>query len=249
MPGRACLPRHDVLDAGIPSSRDARVTGRTMKRPLSQLIHARVREDDRGPRIITLHDHNQHARDGADYGLAVSPAGTVIGLESYKGVFLGKEIIGYTWFVGPNDRPSPLFFGDALAEIERFLWDEVDRQAPADAELPFLIGVGQGAIMALATAAAVPDLLSGVIAVEGRLPIVPGWDPPLAPLDDLPILVLDDPDRTPVDGVLSGDVLVSTLTWWGGRVRYMPRAGTGIPAAAMSSWLRQQTPRMRPSGS
>ncbi|HWV36394.1 MAG TPA: hypothetical protein VNZ55_12230 [Thermomicrobiales bacterium] len=219
-----------------------------MKRPLSQLVYARIQESDRSPRVITLHDHNQHGRDGEPYARAAAPEATIIGLESYKGVFVGKEIVGYTWFVGPNDRPSPLFFGDALAEIERFLWDEIDRQAADAAELPFLIGVGQGAIMALAAAAAVPDLLSGVIAVRGRLPVVPGWEPPLAPLDDLPILLFDD-GRPRIEGVLSGDELIATLTRWGGSVQSMPYTGDEIPTQEMASWIRARTPRFRSSGS
>jgi len=219
-----------------------------VNRPLSQLVYARIQEGARSPRIITLHDHNQRGRDGGPFGRAASPDATIIGLESYKGVFVGKEIVGYTWFVGPNDRPSPLFFGDALAEIERFLWDEVDRQAPGDAELPFLIGVGQGAIMALAAAAAVPDLLSGAIAVNGRLPVVPGWEPPLAPLDDLPILILDDPERPMIDGVLSREDLVSRFTAWGGDARFVSHTGDATPSSRMATWMRAQSPRVRPSG-
>ena len=213
-----------------------------MKRLLSQLIHARIQEGSGSPRIITLHDYNQRGRDVAAYGLAAGSEAHVIGLESYKGVFVGHEIVGYTWFVGPHDRPSPLFFGDALAEIERFLWDEVDREAPNDAELPFLIGVGQGAIMALATAAAVPDLLSGVIAVNGFLPVVPGWEPPLIPLAELPILLIGG--DAPVAGahVLGGEELVSTLTTWGANVSSQPHTDD-IPASAISTWLDHQSPR------
>src|SRR5690606_6325905 len=124
-----------------------------MNRPLSQLIYARIQDTPSSPRIVTLHKHNQYAADVKDYAFAASPNARIIGLESYKGVFVGKEIVGYTWFIGPQQAPSPIFFGDALAEIERFLWDEIDRQETASAELPFLIGVEQGAIMALAAAA------------------------------------------------------------------------------------------------
>lgn len=218
-----------------------------MKRPLSQLIYARIQEGDRSPRIITLHKHNQHARDVQDYAFAASPEARIIGLESYKGVFVAKDIVGYTWFIGPFDRPSPLFFGDALAEIERFLWDEIDRQQGDQAELPFLIGVEQGAIMALAAAAAVPDLLSGVIAVDASLPVVPGWEPPLAPLDGLPILLIEDPEREEKEGVLTGNRLAETFRAWGGDVTRAQeqRPASTIPAEAMASWMRARTPRFR----
>jgi pimeloyl-ACP methyl ester carboxylesterase len=216
-------------------------------RPLSQLIYKRVQDNGASPRILTLHKYNQYGQDVKEYAFAASPDARIIGLESYKGVFLEKSIVGYTWFVGPFDRPSPLFFGDALAEIERFLWDEIDRQEGDQAELPFLIGVEQGAIMALAAAAAVPDLISGAIAVDAALPVVPGWEPPLAPLDGLPILQIDDPARQPVQGVLSGDELAETFTRWGGIVTRVsvPEPSSQVPAEPMARWMGAHTPRFR----
>ncbi|HEV2528506.1 MAG TPA: hypothetical protein VGT61_08675 [Thermomicrobiales bacterium] len=230
-----------------------------MNRPLSQLIHVPLRDGTDGPRMITLHDRNQHARDVATWGLGATATGRVIGLESYKGVFRARTITGYTWFVGPDDRPGPVFFGDALSEIERFLWDEVDRQRAAgrpDAELPFLLGVGQGAIMAIATALAVPDLLSGAIAVGPSLPVVPGWDPPLAPMTGLPILLVgsvpDTSDPAPVPAgvgapaVLRGDELVSALTGWGATVTSLDDAGSAtLPGIA--AWLAARERRALPA--
>lgn len=217
-------------------------------RPLSQLIYTNIQAGNTPPRIITLHKHNQRAGDVQEYGIAASPAGRIIGLESYKGVYVGRTIVGYTWFIGPFDKPSPLFFGDALAEIERFLWDEIDRQQTDEPELPFLVGVEQGAIMALAAAAAVPDLLSGVIAIDGFLPVVPGWSPPLAPLDDLPILLIDPPNAEQPEGVLSGEKLASMLEEWGAVVTRRSSSPEPIPAKEMSEWVNAQTPRHRPVG-
>lgn len=211
-----------------------------MKRPLSQLIYTCVQEGAGTPRIITLHKHNQFGRDVVEYALAASPDAWIIGLESYKGVFVGRSIVGYTWFIGPQTRPSPIYFGDALAEIERFLWDEIDRQEVHNAELPFLLGVEQGVIMALGAAAAVPDLLSGVIAVEGMLLVVPGWEPPLAPLDNLPILLIDPVQRSASDGVLAGEQLAETLTRWGGTVTCGESPQDQLPAEVMANWLAAQ---------
>ena len=215
-----------------------------MNRPLSQLIYSKVQSGDGSPRIITLHKYDQFGQDVAEYGIAAAPTGRVIGLESYKGVFRWKDITGYTWLVGPSTRPSPLFFGDSLAEIERFLWDEIDRQESSEPELPFLVGVEQGAIMALATAAAVPDLISGVIAIEGFLPIVPGWEPPLVPLDGLPILLID-PIETPesVDGVIAGENLASTFRSWGAVVERTVASAGVVPADAMAHWVSRQAVR------
>lgn len=217
-----------------------------MNRPLSQLIYARIQDMPSSPRIVTLHKHNQYAADVKDYAFAASPNARIIGLESYKGVFVGKEIVGYTWFIGPQQAPSPIFFGDALAEIERFLWDEIDRQETASAELPFLIGVEQGAIMALAAAAAVPDLISGVIAVDASLPVVPGWEPPLAPLDNLPVLLIEDPARPAHESVLTGERLADTFTAWGADVTRatVQDASNTVPAEIMSRWMSAREPRI-----
>jgi predicted esterase len=216
-----------------------------MSRPLSQLIYSRIQDIPASPRIITLHRYNQFAPAVKDYGLAAAPNGRVIGLESFKGVFVGREIVGYTWYLGPELQPSPIFFGENLAEIERFLWDEIDRQQTTEAELPFLVGVGQGGIMALAAAAAVPDLLSGVIAIEACLPIVGGWTPPLAPLDGLPLLIVDAPETPEADGVLTGERLAETFTKWGGVVtREVAPAGV-VPAELLRTWTANQTIRTR----
>lgn len=183
-------------------------------RPLSQLIHFPVQEGGDGAPVITMHDAPQFALDVADWGTAASPDGRVIALESYKGIFVGKEIEGYAWFLGPDEVPSPIFFGDSLAEIERFLWDEIDPATTAQPALPWIVGVGQGGIMALATALAVPELISGVIAVNAFLPKVGGWDPPLAPLNQLPILLVN-PKSSSHPRVLEGDILEKQLSDWG----------------------------------
>ena len=219
-----------------------------MKRPLSQLVYARIQEGDGTPRIITLHKHNQFGPGVKAAASAAAPNARIIGLESAKGIYVGRTIVGYTWFVGPLHQPAPIFFGDALAEIERFLWDEIDRQEGERAELPFLLGVEQGAIMAIAAAAAVPDLLSGVMAVDSSLPIVPGWSPPLAPLDGLPMLLVDRPDALERDGVLTGEELARTLERWGGVVTRVVTDEEG-DTAALANWLREREPRFRTVGS
>lgn len=211
-------------------------------RPLSQLIHFPIQGGTGGPSIITLHDHSQFGKDVAETGTAVSPDGRVIALESYKGVFVGKEIVGYTWFLGPSTAPSPIFFGDSLSEIERFLWDEVDRSGSATPELPVLLGIGQGGIMAIAAALAMPDLISGVIAIDAFLPEVGGWDPPLAPLNKLPILLVN-PIETGKPRVLEGDALVSQLEEWDAQVNTLPAIEDPAETDALTKWIKENRPR------
>lgn len=214
-----------------------------MSRPLSQLGYARIQDRPASPRLITLHGHNRRGDSPAELGRAAAPHGRIIGLESYKGVYIGRTVVGYTWYIGPLDRPSPIFFGDALSEIERFLWDDLDRQASDQPELPFLLGVEQGAVMAIAAALAVPDLLSGVIAVDGALPIVPGWDPPLAPLADLPMLLLGDlPGRSDAP-VLRAHQLAHRLCHWGAQATWTQPADPASRDRTMADWLRGQQTR------
>jgi hypothetical protein len=205
-----------------------------MERPLSQLIHFPFQTGTGSPIVMTLHRYNTFAGSMRDIGLAVNPDGRVLGLESTKGVYLGRNIVGYTWFVGPLTQPSPVHFGDSMLELERFFWDQIDRQETDDALLPFLVGDEQGAIMAIAMAGAVPDLLSGVVALNVDFPTVPGWEPPLAPLDGLPILLVN-----PVDG----PSLTKTLNSWGASVTSISTPDGTLPLEDIRSWVAEQPVR------
>ncbi len=220
-----------------------------MPKSLSQLQYTRFQDPAPvagAPTIITLHGYNQRGKDYADYARAAAPDGRLLGLESYKAVFADKEITGYTWYIGPLTSPPPVYFGDALMELERFLWDEVERQAPDAATLPILLGVEQGAVMALAAALAVPDLLSGVIAIEGRYPIVPGWEPPLAAMDKLPILLVDPPGGiAPAPNMLIEQELVRQLYDWDAAATHVFAPDAGVPAEILARWVAEREIRVR----
>lgn len=210
-----------------------------MDRPLSQLIHFPLQIGERSKTLMTLHGYNAFGDSIRELGLATNPGGRVLGLQAGKGVYLGRDIVGYTWFVGPLQQPSPVHYGDAMQELERFFWDEIDRQDRDDAELPFLLGIEQGATMALAMAAATPNLISGVIAIDAIFPTVLGWEPPLAPLDGLPILLARDPvGATFPDHVLVGDRIAETFTAWGGEVSRTEEAGDEL-----AEWLSNRPVR------
>jgi hypothetical protein len=99
--------------------------------------------------------------------------------------------------------------------------------------------------MAIAAALTVPDLLSGVIAIGDFFPVVPGWDPPLAPLDGLPILLLESGamDASPGTNVLAGAPLADQLTAWDATVTRKSIPAGEIPAREMSSWVADQPVR------
>lgn len=221
-----------------------------MSRPLSQLQYTRFQDpapQPGMPTIITLHGHNRRGKEYGEYARAAAPNGRLLGVESYKGVFADKEITGYTWYPGPLTTPPPVFYGDALMELERFLWDEVERQKPNDAVLPFLLGVEQGAVMAIAAALATPDLLSGVIAIEGRYPIVRGWEPPLAPMNRLPVLLVDPPGGVaPAPNMLIEQDLVERLNAWDACASHAFAPDTSLPARVIADWVSAQDIRVKP---
>lgn len=214
------------------------------KRPLSALRYERIQQTGGSPRLITLHDHNQMGGAPADLARSLSPNAHIIGLESYKGVYVGREITGFTWYPGPVDQPPPVFFGDSLIELEKFLLDELDRQDVAEPERPYLLGVRQGAVIALAAGLVAPDALSGIIAVEGALPKVPGWSPPLAPLDGLPFLLAGEPPvASQRADVSAGAALAELLSSWGASVTSCSFDPVTGDAREIGSWLREQAPR------
>ena len=213
-------------------------------RPLSNLRYERIQDGSGSPRIITMHDHNENGQAHAEIARAVAPAARIVGLESYKGVYVGREITGFTWYPGPIEQPPPIFFGDSLIEIEKFLLDELDRQETSEPERPFLLGIRQGGVMALGAGLAAPDTLSGIIALDAMLPTVHGWNPPLAPLDGLPILLLGEhplAQRRP--DAASGTALASQLEAWGAVVTVAPAMPEDERNHAIAQWLAQQSPR------
>ena len=96
----------------------------TDTRPLSNLRYERIQETSTSPILIVLHDHNQNGSAYAELARSLAPRARIVGLESYKGVYVGREITGFTWYPGPIEQPPPIFFGDSLIEIEKFLLDQ-----------------------------------------------------------------------------------------------------------------------------
>jgi predicted esterase len=214
------------------------------QRPLSNLRYERIQDGAGSPRLITLHDHDQTGTAYGELARSVAPDARIVGLESYKGVYVGREITGFTWYPGPAEQPPPVFFGDSLIEIEKFLLDELDRQTSERPERSFLFGVRQGGVMALAAGLAAPDTLSGIIALEAMLPPVAGWSPPLAPLEALPVLIAGaHPLAQRRIGVLCGESLAERLRQWGADPIVLPDLPEPERTAAIAGWLARQRPR------
>jgi pimeloyl-ACP methyl ester carboxylesterase len=79
----------------------------------------------------------------------------------------GTDTFGYYWFLGPYERPELTTFGDSLYHLETLLIDLVSARGN---DACFLVGRGEGGVMALTIATIWPELLSGVISIDGPLP-------------------------------------------------------------------------------
>jgi len=167
------------------------VTGR------SQLLRRELRATgvDRKGTLLALHS------DGADAGellplcAALGSDFDVVAAQAARSrnPFLSsaspddprwRAYAGFSWFRRDDaGRPEPASFGDSLWQVEQLVLERVER---GDSPL-YLVGYRDGATLALGAALALPDLLDGVIAIEGDWPLIPGWSERFAAPADLPV--------------------------------------------------------------
>lgn len=233
-----------------PTFMESHVTGRALSNLVFSIdIESRC-GDPVAPQLILLHDRGERLTESVQRFAPLRRHAGIVAVEASKGVWHGKRVVGYTWFMGDEDRPAPLAFGGSLEELEAFLLDTLDRRRPDDRTLPYLAGAGQGGTMALSLAAAQPDRISGAIAIDALFPDVPGWNPPLAPIDGLPVLVVDtgkigaNPShlRAP-----SGDEIVRRFAAWGADARTVSTPDGEATLVAVAAWLAEHPPRFEPS--
>ncbi|MBI4301220.1 MAG: hypothetical protein HY664_01260 [Chloroflexi bacterium] len=154
---------------------------------------------------------------------------------------------GQLWFfVQDVGVPEAPLFGDSLYQVEQFLWDVAEEEdAKTNPRGPiFLLGYDQGAVLALSLGCLWPELLGGVISLQGYLPEVPGWALPDIRMNGLPILLVYDPEPgdPPVDLVKRS---AAELTARGAQVTVEEVAGAGrlTPSVSglLSTWLSWAT--------
>ncbi|MDQ0473945.1 hypothetical protein [Labrys wisconsinensis] len=143
--------------------------------------------DRNGPPVLLLHDRYDNPG-----GMPVDrlPSGArVVCVRSARTQMTGADTLGHFWFLGPYDRPEPTTFGDGLHHLETLL---VDLSFGAGKARSFIIGKGEGGVMALTLATIWPELLAGVVSIDGPLPQTLGSLPiePRPPLR-LPVLLLE----------------------------------------------------------
>jgi predicted esterase len=162
----------------------------------------------------------------------------VVAPEAARGVYHFREVVAHTWYGGlRSDQPEPASFGDSLAQIERFVHDVIERAPDDEPARPWLLGYEQGAVLALAAAAVIPDLLAGVMAVCGALPEIREWEPPYAEVSDLPVLLISDPADPTITAEQAQHSAV-TLQEWGMVVTHQEIAAARRLGPLVSDTLR-----------
>ncbi len=95
-----------------------------------------------------------------------------------------RAYAGFSWFRRDEAGcPEPASYGDSLWQVEQLVLEIVERGGSP----LYLIGYREGATLALGAALALPDLLDGVVAIDGEYPEIPGWSTRFAAPADLPV--------------------------------------------------------------
>jgi predicted esterase len=163
--------------------------------PRSQLVFTTVEAAEKPAEqaVVALHGYAGHAADLIPLVRSLGPGVEMWLPRAPRPAYFGRETIAHYWYVGErNQIPDPPSFGDCLFQVEQFVLDVVDHTSEIR-RAPILLGVGQGAVLALAAAKVLPDRLGAVVALEGYLPQIPGAPLPVDKLDGLPVLMINGP--------------------------------------------------------
>lgn len=148
--------------------------------------------------IIALHGYEGGSAQWLPVTDALTAAGRVLIPEGPRpAVVYGRHTKGRSWYAMQGlVQPEPTSFGDSLVEMEQFLLDTVQELRGRGETLPpiLLLGLDQGALLALSLACVWPETVSGVAAICGYLPEIPGWVHDDRSLNGLPVLLVHDPE-------------------------------------------------------
>lgn len=144
------------------------------------------------------------------------------------------------WYFEQNGVIEPTLFGDSLRQLEGLMLDVAEEALP---ELPegtplYLLGKGQGATLALTLASLWPELVDGVLSVDGSIPQIPGWDDPGGSLAGHKVALIDS--TTGVTNADNQTVTSAKLKEYGADVRTQQCDVSTLADALRESyaWLR-----------
>ena len=146
--------------------------------------------------VVLLHGSRSDHRQLLPLARRLGPRLRVFAPKSARWVAFGVGRRYYSWFTLQTlPCPEPISFGDALYQVEQFLWELVQgdaRMCSPVREKVDLVGYEQGAALALALAALWPELFRAVVSIDGFWPQVPGALRDGASMRGLPVLLLAD---------------------------------------------------------
>ena len=212
--------------------------------PSLSLVHrVRPAEDgaDRPPLLLLLHGVGSHEDDLMGLAPSLDPRFLIVSARGPVTLAPGM----YAWFQVLLDPNNPVINPDqaeaSRRTILRFIAEAVDAYR-ADAARVFLMGFSQGAIMSLSVALTEPSVVSGVVAMSGRLlpEVLPLLAPPEA-LRGLPILLQHgtaDPVLPIQHGRTARDRLATLPVELTYREYAMGHQVTAESLADAASWLR-----------
>jgi predicted esterase len=99
---------------------------------------------------------------------------------------------GYSWFFAHDiGRPEPATFGDCLWQFEQFIFDVLEHHGRATPI--FVVGIDQGALLALTLGSMIPQYLGGAVAINGILPEMRNCSVFSHDMLRMPVLIVRDP--------------------------------------------------------
>lgn len=228
------------------------LTGVRLMPTYSKLVYRHIPPASRPERLtlIPLHGHAGGVNDLIPFARSLGDGYRIVAPEAARGVYVQRlDVTTRTWFGGTLERPEPSSFGDSLAQLEKFVYDVRNRAQTSEGSRPTLLGFDQGAVLALTAALVFPDLLGGVIAIDGGVPSFRLWAPPAIDLAGLPVLLIADPAETKL-GPDSIAQSANYLSHRGATVERVtvPGARSLGPAVtdAVRGWLERQSALRRP---
>jgi phospholipase/carboxylesterase len=125
--------------------------------------------DGRPPLVVLLHGIGADENDLFPLARRLDPRLTVVSLRAPHDYHGGHAWFDIQFLPGGEIVPNRAQAREALADLVAWLESAPVRLGTAPRRT-FLLGFSQGAMMALATLATVPEELAGVAALSGRLP-------------------------------------------------------------------------------
>lgn len=120
-----------------------------------------------GPAVLVLHDRHGDGGNGVMEPLAqgLAQSHRLHLVRSARTQSDGNTARGYYWHLGPYDQPEVSTLGDALYHLEQLMqgvYQESGRKL-------VLIGRGEGGGVALLMGLLWPDMVAGVVSIDGPL--------------------------------------------------------------------------------